>query len=122
MVGLYDLPGGKFDSCAYAVSADGSVVVGQGSTASGDEAFLWTETNGIVNLRDMLMNEYALDLTGWTLKNATGISDDGLIIVGYGTNLNGYTEAWVATIPEPATLLIFGLGSLLLKRSIYRKS
>jgi probable HAF family extracellular repeat protein len=40
MVGLGDLPGGTFTSEALAASADGSVVVGSSSSASGDsEAF-----------------------------------------------------------------------------------
>jgi hypothetical protein len=33
-------------------------------------------------LEDVLVNDYALDLTGWTLQEARGIFDDGLTIVG----------------------------------------
>jgi hypothetical protein len=53
-------------------------------------------------------------LTGWQLSEATAISDDGLTIVGFGTNPLGNTEAWVATIPEPQTwaMLAAGLGIL----------
>ena len=36
--GLGDLPGGDFNSAAYAISADGSVVAGQSSSASGSGA------------------------------------------------------------------------------------
>ena len=50
MVGLGDLPGGSFDSCAYGVSGDGSLVVGNGSSASGGEAFRWTADGGMVDL------------------------------------------------------------------------
>lgn len=39
MVGLGDLPGGRFDSFAIGVSADGSVIVGGGNIADGTEAF-----------------------------------------------------------------------------------
>jgi uncharacterized membrane protein len=42
MVGLGDLPGGEFFSHGAGVSADGSVVVGGGTSASGFEAFRWT--------------------------------------------------------------------------------
>jgi probable HAF family extracellular repeat protein len=103
MVGLGNLPGGNFSE-AYAVSADGSVIVGRGHNASDGEAFIWDTTNGMQSLQDMLVNDHGLDLTGWTLFKAEGISDDGLTIVGYGYTPNGYDmEAWIATIPEPFT-------------------
>ncbi len=41
-MGLGDLPGGSFFSQAYAVSPDGSVVVGGSMSAAGEEAFRWT--------------------------------------------------------------------------------
>jgi hypothetical protein len=92
-------------------------VVGFGSTSTGGEieAFIWDQTNGMRSLKDVLERSYGLDLTGWTLESATGISADGLNIVGYGKNPNGFTEAWIATIPEPATLLLLGLGTILLR-------
>ena len=45
-------PGGG-ESVAEGVSADGSVVVGQAISASGPEAFRWTELGGIVGLGDL---------------------------------------------------------------------
>ncbi len=49
--GLGDLPGGRFDSKAYGISGDGSVVVGTGAGASGvSEAFRWTAATGMVSL------------------------------------------------------------------------
>jgi len=114
MVGLGDLAGGNFASGATGVSADGSVVVGVGSSASGLEAFIWDATNGMRSLEDVLTNVYSLNLTGWTLQYANGISADGLTIVGYGINPLGQTEAWAANlsspIPEPASLLLLGSG------------
>jgi len=118
MIDLGDLPGGDDYSRAYDVSADGSVVVGRSKSALGQEAFIWDPENHMRNLKTVLQNDCGLDLTGWTLERAYGISDDGLTIVGYGINPDGYTEAWVATIPEPATLLLFGLGAVLLKKRI----
>ncbi|MBI4578164.1 MAG: PEP-CTERM sorting domain-containing protein [Planctomycetes bacterium] len=47
---------------------------------------------------------------GWRLDEATGISDDGCTIVGYGSGPLGLSEGWVVTIPEPATLLLLAIG------------
>lgn len=97
MEGLGDLPGGSFDSRATGVSADGSMVVGFGTSTAGYEAFIWTAEDGTRNLKDVLETDYGLDLTGWTLEAAYGISDDGAVIVGEGHNPDGHTEAWRAT-------------------------
>ena len=109
MVGLGDLPGGSFSSFASGVSSDGSVVVGSGRSSSGGEAFIWDETNGMRALIQILADQ-GIDMTGWNLDWASGISADGLTIVGTGTNPLGFTEAWIATIPEPSTALLLGIG------------
>jgi len=126
IVGLGDLPGGASWSEARAVSADGSVVVGRASTGytvpsegplvAGPmpvfEAFIWTESGGMRNLREVLTSTCGLDLTGWTLTTATDLSADGLTVVGTGINPDGNAEAWIATIPEPATLALLSLGGV----------
>lgn len=84
------LPGGSFFfSEAYSVSADGSVVVG----VSGNEAFIWDSANGMRSLQTVLTSDFGLDLAGWHLRGATGISADGQTIVGYGNNPSGNNEA-----------------------------
>jgi probable HAF family extracellular repeat protein len=102
--GLGDWAGGDFYSEALGVSADGSVVVGYGTTASGQRAFIWDENNGMRYLKNVLENNYGLDLTGWTLNWATSISDDGLTIVGGGNNPQGASEAWIARLVELVAL------------------
>jgi hypothetical protein len=69
--GLGFLPGGEHWSSSIAVSADGSVVVGQGTSASNDEAFRWSAAGGMVGL---LPGDYSA---------ATGVSSDGTVVVGY---------------------------------------
>ncbi|MHC4657220.1 MAG: hypothetical protein ACYS91_19715, partial [Planctomycetota bacterium] len=99
MVGLGNLTGGGFYGQAWGVSADGSVVVGQSFSASGQEAIIWDAGHGMRSLRDLLVNEN-VDMTGWKLLCALGISADGLTIVGYGLNPSSDTEAWVAMFPH----------------------
>jgi len=77
--GLGDLSGGVFSSYAYAVSADGSVVVGQGASASfSTEAFRWTLSGGMVGLGGLP--------GGGIVSMACGASADGSVVVGYGYN------------------------------------
>lgn len=107
--GMGDLAGGRFLSQFNDVSANGSIVVGKGNGASGERAVIWDATNGMQEL-SVFLTALGLDLTGWTLSDAAAISDDGLTIVGTGTNPNGLTEGWIAVIPEPGTALLLGLG------------
>jgi len=97
MVGLGILPG-SYASRALAASADGSVVVGKSYSAY--VAFIWDAVNGMRDLREVLVNDFGLDLSGWTLERAHAISADGLTIVGVGTNPDGNEEGWVATLPH----------------------
>ena len=99
LVWLGDLSGGPNRTEGKALSADGSVIVGSSWSASGAEAFVWDATNGMRSLRALLVDQHGLDLTGWTLVSANGVSDDGQTIVGTGVNPGGHTEAWIATLP-----------------------
>jgi len=113
---LGDLPGGVFQSTAQDVSADGSIVVGYGTSPNGQEAFLWDESRGMRRLEDVLVDEWGLGPDefdpDWTLIDARDISYDGSVIVGLGTNPSGETQGWVVVIPEPATLTLLTLGGL----------
>lgn len=114
MEGLGILPSQDFNASSDA-SADGSVIVGLPSIFIGGEAFIWDESDGLRPLKVVLENDFGLDLSGWDLIAATGISDDGNIIVGYGTNPDGFTEGWVANtsvVPIPPALWLFGSGLL----------
>jgi probable HAF family extracellular repeat protein len=105
---------------AMDASADGSIIVGTKSTLasflSGDDGdpngFIWTPQLGYRDLRDFLTNDCGLDLTGWGLLCAKGVSDDGLTICGDGINPAGLGEPWIAHIPEPGLLTLVGVGSM----------
>ena len=98
------------------MSADGSTIVGYTRIGSEDIAFIGDDALGMRSVRDLLTDELGLDLTGWTLQSANAISADGLTITGNGFNPSGDAEAWIARIPEPATLSILALGGMAVMR------
>jgi len=93
----------NFHSRALAVSGDGSVVVGY---VQNDEqkAFIWDQKHGMRLLQDVLEDDFGLDLSGWMLAEswaswkATGISQDGLTVVGVALNSQSQREAWRAVL------------------------
>lgn len=101
-VSLGDLAGGNTDSRAYDVSDDGSVIVGQAHTSLGKVAFIWDPRHGIRSLQDLLQGDLGLDLSGWTLREATAVSADGKTIVGWGEHPGVFSEAWIVYIPTEA--------------------
>lgn len=74
-------PGGQVFSVAYAVSGDGTVIVGRASAAEGAEAFRWTAAGGMVGLGDLPTS--SVDST------ARAVSADGSVVVGTGATFNG---------------------------------
>jgi probable HAF family extracellular repeat protein len=106
IAGLGSLPGYTNRITAFAVSSDGSVIVGGRDSATDSAAFIWDSAHGLRNLQSVLAGTYGLDLTGWSLKKAAGISADGNTIVGYGTDPAGKTEAWLAVVAEPTPLVL----------------
>ena len=86
-MGLGDLEGGNFFSQANAVSADGSVVVGTGVSASFEEAFRWTDA-GMVGLGGLTGGNNFFG------SRATGVSADGSVVVGRGSSASG-SEAFI---------------------------
>jgi probable HAF family extracellular repeat protein len=125
MQALGDLPGGDFYSAARATSYDGTIVLGFGSSAAGTMAFVWDEAQGMRDLQEVLTAHHDLGnaMAGWQLSSASGISDDGLSLVGWGSNPDGNTEAWLVrldrplTAPEPGTLTLFLAGIASVTRS-----
>jgi uncharacterized membrane protein len=105
--GLGDLAGGALQSMALAVSGDGTTVVGRGyvdgpcgpfGCPSAPRAFVWTKGGGMQSVQQVLEGA-GVNLAGWTLTEATGVSRDGSVIVGTGTDPAGSIEGWMAVIP-----------------------
>src|SRR5262249_28067761 len=80
-VGIGDLPGGLLSSRARAVSSDGSVIVGQGNSTSGPEAFRWTFGGGMIGLGDFAGGSFD--------STAQGVSANGTVVVGQGNSTLG---------------------------------
>jgi probable HAF family extracellular repeat protein len=111
MAPLGDFAGGAVESNAQACSADGRVVVGYGTSAPGQRAMIWTSRTGIEDLQQKL-TAAGVNLTGWTLRQATGISADGTTICGIGINPQGLSEGWIATLPRACDADFNGDGFL----------
>ena len=87
---------------AYGVSADGRVVVGWASDSNFNGVpYRWTTARGLESIQDLLVAS-GVNLTGWTLTRATGVSADGTVIVGMGTDPAGRNFAgWITRLPLP---------------------
>jgi len=86
------------EGVALDASLDASVIVGQRACSSGvPEAFIWTSDQGTRSVVSVLAGA-GVNLAGWVLTRAAGISDDARIIAGEGT-FNGETRGWVAHLP-----------------------
>jgi probable HAF family extracellular repeat protein len=112
IVGLGYLPEAGLNprSEALAVSANGEVIVGVATGILGEDlASVW-DWRGLRNLRTVLITEFGMDLSGWTLTKATGVSNDGRIVVGTGVNPKGFTEGWRATMIDPLDQPTCGWG------------
>ena len=101
---------GSVESRAGDVSGDGRVVVGYSfDPVDGRTATLWLPWIGIVSLYDLL--DAAGDpVAGWTLREVTGVSDDGSTVVGWGDHPSGYERGFVATLPAPEPSFGFALS------------
>jgi probable HAF family extracellular repeat protein len=122
MMGMGDFPGGVVGSTAFGVSADGNVVVGSGTTALGSEAFRWKPAEGMISLRDFLKSHGVANISGWQHRTAYSVSADGKTIVGSGTNPQGQTEAWIATVPEPTSAMLALLAACVLVAAQWRSA
>jgi uncharacterized membrane protein len=87
-------------SFAFDVSADGKTIVGNLGGGIRRSAFVWDEQHGMRLLQEILEEDFDLNLAGWHLTDAKGISYDGRVIAGFGINPDGRTEAWIVTLPR----------------------
>lgn len=78
---LGDLPGGSHWSDANAISHYGNAVVGRGTSAEGQEAFLWRAGVGMIGLGDLPGGAFG--------STALAVNSDGTVVVGWAMGPNG---------------------------------
>lgn len=84
-------------------SSDANLIVGEYTNLLGNQrAFIWTPEIGRRDLRQWLLDTYALNsqLAGWILLRAKTVSSDGLVIAGDGINPDGDPQAWVVHLND----------------------
>jgi probable HAF family extracellular repeat protein len=104
---LGSLPDRVGISSATATSLDGQLVVGRFIEVESvnSRAFLWDQVHGMRDLRQVLIDDFALGsvLENWSLSTATDITPDGRTIVGWGVNPDGIKEGWLAFLSATMT-------------------
>jgi uncharacterized membrane protein len=113
---LGDLFGPTYGGRADGVSADGSVIVGEEDSPTGQQAFILTQATGMELLDNVLLADGITNVVNWTLTDANDVSADGSTIVGAGVDPAGDPEGWVATVslPEPSSIALVAFGVVLL--------
>jgi probable HAF family extracellular repeat protein len=114
--GMRDLNFGGAMSGASDLTPDGSMIVG----FADQDGIIWDAVHGTRTLTDIL-SQAGVTVGGWTELGVAGISADGTVVVGTGTNPAGKIEAWRATlppvtVPEPTALFSLAMVTMLVLR------
>jgi uncharacterized membrane protein len=107
------VPSGFSGAQAFGISADGLTIVG---SMNGNLAMIWTEGAGMQNLNTYLAS-LGVNLSGWTLTQANGVSADSRSFTGVGVHQYApgqfRYEAWYATVvPAPGASVALGICGL----------
>ncbi|MBK7404408.1 MAG: PEP-CTERM sorting domain-containing protein [Phycisphaerales bacterium] len=108
------------DSAVYALSEDARIVGGSITLPGGPETAAFWALDGSTYIEHDLMGYLdslgVSGLGGWQLGAVTGVSADGSVLVGWGSNPLGQTTGWSLSIPAPGSLALLGLGGLVTGR------
>ncbi|ANM30872.1 hypothetical protein ABI59_16755 [Acidobacteria bacterium Mor1] len=89
------------------ISDDGTVVVGTfarligGTVSTHYHAFVWTPSHGYERI-GTLLHRYGAQVPDWDFREATAVSADGRVIVGWGAPEGGGLSGWVIVLDRPA--------------------
>lgn len=96
------LPGGDGAGLANVISQDGGMIAGNASIGVYKKKewrpFVWDTKNGMRDLQKLAVEEYGMNVENWDLRSATAISEDGMIIGGWGYDPIGQPEPWIMTL------------------------
>lgn len=92
-------------SLAKVVSDDGSVVLGGLFTPTLDIPAVWTPTTGFLPFADYLALHGISIPDGYSIREVTDMSDDGRTFCGEFGQGNLPSQAFVATVPSPTSLV-----------------
>jgi hypothetical protein len=108
MMGLGYGPAGSSE--AQGVSDDGSVIVGYAERpVYGLDPFIWTQSTGMIFLRDYLHQHGNFAVDGWlVISSPLWISGDAHAVVGMGVNPNQTNQMWRATLGNIGTPTVSG--------------
>ena len=108
--------GSKKNSFANAINTNGDIVGTAASSTGTQTAFIYTGGT-LTDLNSLLPRG-----SGWLLRSATGINDNGWI-TGTG-DFNGKTRGFIirpGSVPAPSSLLVAGLGVFALGFRVRRR-
>ncbi len=71
----------------------------QGAAPGDNGASAASQYKGMLDLKAWLVSK-SIDMTGWELREARAVSDDGSVIVGWGVH-DGVNEGFIVTIEPP---------------------
>jgi uncharacterized membrane protein len=105
-------------SLAYSINNNGQIVGTSALKLMSNYAFRATLFDPTGNGNNIDLNSLINPASGWNLMIATSINDNGRI-VGEGLNPAGQEHAYLLMpVPEPGTIVLLGLGALILKIKI----
>ncbi|MCL4720140.1 MAG: hypothetical protein KJ057_16880, partial [Phycisphaerae bacterium] len=99
-LGVLDESPFDYHSEAHDASVNGWVIVGWSKFDRWRFATTWTPRRGLINLNEILTNEFGVDLGDHQLSQASAVSYDGKTIVGWGGHKDySAVEAFLVRIP-----------------------
>jgi len=105
---LGTLPGYFMTVRGASFSGSTLLATAYGGMSGGVHTALWRQDSGWV-LLDEYLRDRGVDLGGGQLNYSAGVSWDGNVVTGTGRK-DGQRQPFVATVPEPSSAVLIGLG------------